>query len=252
MGKRITAQKRGRGSSRYRANTHRGRGDIEHPRGEKEGTVIDIEHDPARTAPVAEVRFGDSTESDDSARSSESQNDSSSEDKEHILAPEGIAEGDTITVSREAPLENGNTLPLREIPEGVPIFNIELTPGDGGKISRSAGTYAFIVTHERDRSLVQLPSNEIKEFDPDCRATIGQVAAGGKRDKEFRKAGAKHHREKARGKLYPKTSAVAMNATDHPFGGSAKPGKPKTVSRHAPPGKKVGSNAASRTGKKED
>jgi large subunit ribosomal protein L2 len=233
MGKRITAQKRGRGSSRYRANTHRGRGDIEHPRGEKEGQVIDIEHDPARTAPVAEVKFGD-------------------EDKEYILAPEGIAEGDTITVSREAPLENGNTLPLREIPEGVPVFNIELTPGDGGKISRSAGTYAFIVTHEADRSLVKLPSNEIKEFDPDCRATIGQVAAGGKRDKDFRKAGAKHHREKARGKLYPKTSAVAMNATDHPFGGSAKPGKPKTVSRHAPPGKKVGSNAASRTGKKED
>ncbi len=242
MGKRITAQKRGKGSSRYRANTHRGRGDIEHPRGEKEGTVIDIEHDPARTAPVAEVRFSDSTESDDA----------SNEDKEYILAPEGIAEGDTITVSREAPLENGNTLSLREIPEGVPIFNIELTPGDGGKISRSAGTYAFIVTHEADRALVKLPSNEIKEFDPDCRATIGQVAAGGKRDKEFRKAGDKHHREKARGKLYPKTSAVAMNATDHPFGGSAKPGKPKTVSRHAPPGKKVGSNAASRTGKKED
>ncbi|MDY6771524.1 MAG: 50S ribosomal protein L2 [Candidatus Nanohaloarchaea archaeon] len=244
MGKRIITQRRGKGSNRYQANTHRGKGNIEHPQGEKEGEVVDIEHDPARTAPVAEVQFADSTESDDSARSSD--------DKEYILAPEGLAEGDTVTISREAPLEKGNTLPLREIPEGVPVFNIELQPGDGGKISRSAGTYAFIVTHEADKTLVQLPSQEIKEFNPDCRATIGQVAGAGKRDKEFRKAGDKHHREKARGKLYPKTSAVAMNATDHPFGGSAKPGKPKTVSRHAPAGKKVGSNAASRTGKKEE
>ncbi|MDY6777086.1 MAG: 50S ribosomal protein L2 [Candidatus Nanohaloarchaea archaeon] len=230
MGKRIISRRRGKGGPTYRANTHRARDDVEHTRGEKEGRVIDIEHDPARTAPVALVRYDDDTE-------------------EYVLAPEGLSEGDTIEISREAPLEVGNTLPLKEIPEGVPICNIELQPGDGGKIARSSGTYAFVVTHERDTTKVHLPSKTIKDLSPECKATIGQVAGGGRIEREYRKAGEKHHRAKARGKLYPKTSAVAMNATDHPFGGSADPGRPKTVGRNDSPGQKVGSIAASRTGR---
>jgi large subunit ribosomal protein L2 len=232
MGKRIISRRRGKGSHTYKSNTHKGRDNVEYPLEEKQGEVIEIEHDPARTAPVAKVRFAE-------------------DDVQHILAPEGLEVGQEVHISRQAPLESGNTLPLREIPEGVPIYNIELQPGDGGKIARSSGTYCFVITHERDTAKVHLPSQEIKDFHPDCRATIGQVAGGGRTEKEFRKAGDKHHRAKARGKLYPRTSAVAMNATDHPFGGSAKPGKPKTVSGHAPPGQKVGSNRASRTGKEE-
>ncbi|MFB6077302.1 MAG: 50S ribosomal protein L2, partial [Candidatus Nanohaloarchaea archaeon] len=96
---------------------------------------------------------------------------------------------------------------------------------------------------------VRLPSGEITEFDPDCRATIGQVAGGGRTDREFDKAGQKHHKAKAEGKQYPTVSAVAMNAVDHPFGGSTKPGRPKTVSHDASPGSKVGSIGASRSGK---
>jgi large subunit ribosomal protein L2 len=236
MGKRIIQQRRGKGSHTYKANTHKGQGKVSHPWGEQKGKVIDIEHDPARTAPVARVSFG---EGEDAT-------------VEHILAPEGIGVGDEIQISREAPLEAGNTLPLREIPEGVPIHNIEITPGDGGKIGRASGTYAFIVMHTEDKTTVQLPSKELKDFNPDCRASIGQVSGAGRTEKEYRKAGEKHHHAKARGKLYPRTSAVAMNATDHPFGGSAKPGKPKTISRHSAAGKKVGSISASRTGTKED
>jgi len=233
MGKRIISQRRGRGSSTYTANTHKAKADIEHDGEDRVGEVLEIEHDPARTAPIARIRYEDGAE-------------------EYILAPEGMMEGDRIETSREAPLKQGNTLPLGEIPEGVPVYNIELQPGDGGKIARSSGTYCFIVSHEQDRALVHLPSNDIKEFNTECQATVGQVAGGGRTDKEYRKAGDKHHWARARGRLYPRTSAVAMNATDHPFGGSAKPGKPKTVSRDVPAGKKVGSISASRTGRSKE
>lgn len=233
MGKRIISQRRGRGSHTYTANTHKAKADVEHSREERTGVVQEIEHDPARSAPLARVRYEDGEE-------------------EYLLAPEGLMEGDQVETAREAPLRQGNTLPVAEIPEGVPIYNIELQPGDGGKISRSSGTYCFIVSHEPGKALIHLPSGEIKEFNPDCRATVGQVAGGGRTAKDMRKAGDKHHLAKARGKLYPRTSAVAMNATDHPFGGSAKPGKPKTVSRDVPAGKKVGSIAASRTGRSKE
>lgn len=231
--KRTIHQRRGSGSNRYQANTHNAKDDIEHVQEEKSGTIMTLEHDPARTAPVAHVKFDDGT-------------------KEYILAPEGIQEGQEITIGRDAPLESGNTLPLSQIPEGVPIHNLELQPGDGGKIARSGGTYAFVITHERDVTKVYLPSKKIKDINPKCRATIGQVAGAGQRGAEFRKAGEKHHLAKARGQLYPNTSAVAMNATDHPFGGSANPGKPKTVSRHGSPGQTVGSVSASRTGRKRE
>lgn len=173
-------------------------------------------------------------------------------EKRNVLVPEGVTVGDDIEIGVEAPIEPGNTLPLREIPEGVPICNIELEPGDGGKIARSSGTYGFVVTHTADSTRVRLPSKSFKDLNPDCRATIGQVAGGGRTEREFEKAGQAHYKAKASGKLYPNVSAVAMNAVDHPFGGSTKPGKPKTVSRDAPPGAKVGSISPSRTGRKED
>jgi large subunit ribosomal protein L2 len=93
-----------------------------------------------------------------------------------------------------------------------------------------------------------MPSEEFKVFNPDCLATIGTPAGGGRRDKPFVKAGQKAHLWDARNKLYPRSSAVKMNPVDHPFGGKTKPGTPKTISRNAPPGAKVGSIAASRSG----
>lgn len=196
------------------------------------GEVVDIEHDPARSAPVANVQFEDG-------------------DQRLVLASEGVAVGDTLEVGISASIEEGNTLPLGEIPEGVPICNVESQPGDGGKFARASGVNADLVTHERDAAVVQLPSGEVKRLSPDCRATIGVVAGGGRTDKPFVKAGNKHHKMKTRGGKWPIVRGVAMNAVDHPFGGGGRqhPGRPKSVSRNAPPGRKVGDIASKRTGR---
>jgi large subunit ribosomal protein L2 len=97
-----------------------------------------------------------------------------------------------------------------------------------------------------------MPSGVLKWFNPKCRATVGIVAGGGRVDRPFLKAGKKYHKMKARAAKYPRVSGVAMNAIDHPFGGGNRkhPGRPTTVSRNAPPGRKVGQIAARRTGKR--
>lgn len=196
------------------------------------GTVVDIEHDPARSAPVADIEFEDG-------------------DRRLVLAPEGIATGDVIQVGISAAVSPGNTLPLREIPEGVPICNVESSAGDGGRFARASGVNATLLTHDRTAAVVQLPSGEVRRLSPDCRATIGVVAGGGRTEKPFVKAGNKHHKMRARGTKWPRVRGVAMNAVDHPFGGGGRqhPGRPKSVSSDAPPGRKVGDIASRRTGK---
>ncbi|MCD2200333.1 MULTISPECIES: 50S ribosomal protein L2 [unclassified Halobacterium] len=236
MGRRIQGQRRGRGTSTFRAPSHRYKAELSHRKTEETdvlaGEVVDIEHDPARSAPVANVQFEDG-------------------DQRLVLASEGVAVGDTLEVGISASIEEGNTLPLGEIPEGVPICNVESQPGDGGKFARASGVNADLVTHERDAAVVQLPSGEVKRLSPDCRATIGVVAGGGRTDKPFVKAGNKHHKMKTRGGKWPIVRGVAMNAVDHPFGGGGRqhPGRPKSVSRNAPPGRKVGDIASKRTGR---
>ena len=232
MGSPLRQQRRGKGSPNYQAN-HNGKGEVEHKNAELTGTVKDIQHDPSRSAPVALVEYEDGEE-------------------RCILAPENLAVGDEVQLGVEAEIKEGNTLPLGEIPEGVPIHNIETQPGDGGKLVRASGTYAFVVTQEADGTRIRLPSKSFKKLSTDCRATVGKVAAGGRKDKPFVKAGNKHKAMKAKGKPYPNVSAVAMNAVDHPFGGSAKPGMPKTTSKHASPGSKVGNIGASQSGNKEE
>ncbi len=234
MGKRIRAQRIGKGSPTYRAKSWRRVGKIElPPLREGEAVVVDILHDPGRNAPVARIRYADGEE-------------------RLVLAPEGIKVGDRIRASVSAPIEPGNVLSLAEIPEGTLIHNIESKPGDGGKFVRAAGTYGILIAHDVGRAVVQLPSGELKEFDPSCRATIGVVAGGGKGEKPFLKAGKKHHAMLAKGKHYPRVRGVAMNVVDHPFGGGRRKhaGRPKTVARGAPPGQKVGLIAARRTGKR--
>ena len=143
-------------------------------------------------------------------------------------------------------------MPLAEIPEGTPIYNIENRPGDGGRFVRSSGTYASLITHDATQAVVELPSGELKSFNPKCRASIGVVAGGGRKEKPFLKAGVRWHAYKAKGKKFMTVRGVAMNAVDHPHGGGNRqhPGRPTTISRHAPPGRKVGSIAAKRTGKR--
>ncbi len=194
--------------------------------------VVDILKDPGRSAPVARVRYGDGQE-------------------RLVLAPEGIKVGDRIVAGVSVPVKPGNTLSLAEIPEGTPIHNIESRPGDRGKFARSSGAYATLIAHDVGRATVQLPSGEMRDLNPRCRATIGVVAGGGRMDKPFIKAGKRHHAMLAKGKPYPLVRGVAMNVVDHPFGGRGKhAGRPKTVSRDAPPGQKVGLIAARRTGER--
>jgi large subunit ribosomal protein L2 len=240
MGKRLIIQRRGRGTPTYRSASHRFKGKIAYryyDDVEKEGCLVgrvaDIMHDPGRSAPVALVKFENG-------------------EKQFILAPESIQIDDEIACGISAPISSGNSLPLGQIPEGTPVYNLERHPGDGGKFVRSSGTHASLITHDVGKAIVELPSGELKAFNPQCRATIGVVAGGGRREKPFLKAGNKFYAAKAKGKKNVSVRGVAMNAVDHPHGGGNRqhPGRPTTVSRHAPPGRKVGSIAARRTGKR--
>jgi large subunit ribosomal protein L2 len=239
MGRRIQGQRRGAGSPTFRAPSHRYKAELSHRKVEDgdvvSGTVVGIEHDPARSAPVADVEFEDG-------------------DRRLVLAPEGVGVGDDLQVGVSAEIAPGNTLPLAEIPEGVPVCNVEANPGDGGKFARASGVSARLVTHDRNVAVVQLPSDEVKRLDPECRATIGVVAGGGRTEKPFVKAGNKFHKTRARGTKWPSVRGVAMNAVDHPFGGGGRqhPGKPKSISRDAPPGRKVGDISSRRTGRGGD
>ncbi|MDI6858886.1 MAG: 50S ribosomal protein L2 [Methanocellales archaeon] len=237
MGKRLGSQVRGKGTPTYRAPSHKYKADLKHVKTDEDetvrGIVVGIEHDPARSAPIAKVRFDNGEE-------------------RLLLVPEGVAVGDEIACGISAEIKPGNTLPLAEIPEGIPICNIESQPGDGGSFARASGVYGILVAHDVHRTVVQLPSGEMKWLNPRCKATVGVVAGGGRTDKPFIKAGKKYHKMKVRAGKYPRVRGVAINVVDHPFGGggSQHPGRPKTVSRGAPPGAKVGSIAARRTGKR--
>ncbi len=241
MGKRIITQRRGKGSPTYRAPSHRYKGKIcyrKYDEREKNGVLYgkikDIFHCPGHSSPLMKVMF---------------------ENKEEIVlsAPENVKVGDLVASGANAEVSPGNILPLKSIPEGTAIYNIEKFPGDGGKFVRTAGTFAKIISKMGNEVSVLLPSKKIKVFNENCRATIGTIAGGGKKEKPLVKAGKKYHKMKARNKLYPRTSGVAMNAVDHPFGcGRGRHvGKPKTVSRFAPPGRKVGLIAPKRTGRRK-
>lgn len=237
MARRIISQNRGRGTPTYRAPSHRYKASMKHPRVDANdtvyGTVLEVTHDPARSAPVVKVSFNNGEE-------------------RLILAPEGVAVGDEIACGISAEVKPGNILPLAEIPEGVPVCNIEGKPNDGGRFARSSGVYSTVISHERGKTVLEMPSGEMKWFNPRCRATIGIIAGGGRVDRPFLKAGKKYHKLKTRAAKYPRVRGVAMNVIDHPFGGGNRqhPGRPTTVSRNAPPGRKVGQIAARRTGKR--
>jgi len=142
-------------------------------------------------------------------------------------------------------------LPLKSIPDGSFVCNIESLPGDGGKFVRSSGLYATVLSHAGEKVMVQLPSGQIKQFSAECRATIGIVAGGGRIEKPFLKAGKKYHLSRAKSWKYPTVRGKAMGAYAHPHGGGSHPKGSPPVKRTAPPGQKVGHIAAKRTGRKK-
>lgn len=240
MGKRIRVQRRGRGGPTFRAATHKRVAPARYPQPPKDvfaetvkGVIEEIVHDPGRGAPLALVRFENGMEA-------------------YIVAPEGVHVGQQIQMGGDAPVEVGNILPLGKIPEGTMVCNLELKPGDGGALAKSSGAYATIVAHTAQGTLVKLPSGKSKYLDDRCLATIGVIAGSGRTEKPFLKAGAKFHLMRARGRKYPRTRGRAMVAAVHPYGSSKRSArKVTTVSRNAPPGKKVGLIAARSTGRKK-
>lgn len=228
MGKRIIAQRRGKGSPTYRSPSHRYLGKIRYVKVVEpvKAKVIDILHDPGRNAPLALIALPDGREN-------------------LIIATEGLMVGDEIALGE---FSSKGIAPLSKIPAGIPVCGIESFPGSGPKFCRTSGSYAVVVSKSEEKVIVKMPSGSFKEFDSRCLATIGIPAGGGRKDKPFVKAGQKFYAMRARNKLWPRTSANKMNAVDHPFGGQTGPGQSKTISRHAPPGAKVGSIAARRTG----
>ncbi len=241
MGKRIISQRRGRGTLTYRAPSHRYRAAVKHriydeieESGIIKGKIIDLVHCPGHSAPLAFVRYDIG-------------------EKTYIFAPEKIKVNDIIESGAKAKPSLGNTLPIKSIPEGTLIHNLENKPGDGGKFCRTAGSFAKLISFSDNIAIIKMPSKQQKKFNLKCRATIGVIAGSGKKDKPYVKAGNKYFAMRARGKLYPRTSAVAMNAVDHPFGSGRgrQHAKVKVASRHAPPGKKVGKISSKRTGKRK-
>lgn len=235
MGKKIIAQKRGKGSMRYRAHSFNFKGRAKHPTISEEtyrGVIVDLVHCAAHTAPLARVEYENGEMS-------------------LTLACEGMKVGDIVSVGTESQTAAGNTLSLKDIPEGTLVYNIEQQPGDGGKFVRSSGVFARLVSKNEKGITIRLPSKKTKVFNAKCRASIGVLAGGGRTEKPILKAGIMHFKMKARNHLYPKTSASAMNAVDHPYGNkrTARKSKAMPVSRHAPPGRKVGMIAARRTGR---
>ncbi|MFH1915883.1 MAG: 50S ribosomal protein L2 [Nanoarchaeota archaeon] len=232
MGKNLPQQARGKGSPTYRAPSFRFKGYV-CVENKEFAHIIEILRCRAHSAPLLKVMYPDKTQG-------------------FHIASEGVRVGNTLAIGKDAQLAVGNTLPLANIPEGMNIFNIECRPGDGGKFVRGSGLSAKIVTKTESKIIVLLPSKTKKEFNPQCKATIGVVAGGGRPEKPFLKAGKKVHKMRQKNRYYPIVSGSAQNAVDHPFGNkrTSRKSKAKPVRRGTSPGRKVGMLYARRTGRK--
>ena len=233
MGKRTRSQRKG-SSPRYRVASHRFPGSNTMPRvKDVVGEVTELIHSPVHTAPLARVKLPDGQTN-------------------LVVATEGISIGSSVAIGDNVALRPGNITSIANIPEGTAINNLELRPGDGGKVARTAGNSATIEAHvDNGKVRVRLPSGVSKDMPSLCRATIGVLAGHGRSEMPLRTAGAAHYKAKARGKLYPHVSGVAMNPVDHPHGGGNHQAVhgPNSVARGTPPGAKVGNIAPSRTGR---
>ncbi|EYF00620.1 50S ribosomal protein L2 [Chondromyces apiculatus] len=188
----------GRITSRFRGGGHKQRYRIIDFRRDKIGIpakVASVEYDPNRTARIALLHYSDG-------------------EKRYILAPDGLVVGSTIVSSRNADIKPGNSLPLRFIPPGTSIHNIEIKLGKGGQLVRSAGVSAQLMAKDGDHAQVRLPSGEIRRVHLDCRATIGQVSNTDHANISLGKAG----RTRWLG-WRPHNRGVTMNPVDHPMGG---------------------------------
>ena len=187
---RITVRHRGGGNKRkYRVI------DFKRNKFDMPATVIGIEYDPNRSANIALVEYEDG-------------------ERRYIIAPLGLKDGEVVISSANADIKPGNTLPISSIPVGTIIHNIELAPGKGGQLVRSAGNSAQLMAKEGKYAQVRLPSGEVRMIRMDCLATIGQVGNIDYENISIGKAGRKRHMG-----IRPTVRGVVMNPNDHPHGG---------------------------------
>jgi large subunit ribosomal protein L2 len=233
MGKNLIQQARGKGGPTYRAPSFRYKAKVSYPKKAQTGKITDFIKCQGHSSPLAKIEYD-------------------SGEVTYVIAAQGIKVGDIVEIGDVAKPSKGNTLKLKDIPVGAALFNIEAKPNEGGKFVRSGGCFARVVNKKENEVVIVLPSKKQKVFHPECRATIGTIAGSGRKEKPFLKAGTKYHYMKARNKLYPKTSGIAMNAVDHPHGTSrsSKKGHPTIARKNAPPGAKVGKIRPRRTGYK--
>jgi len=188
----------GRITSRFRGGGHKRRYRLIDFRRSKIGVparVAHIEYDPNRTARIALLHYADG-------------------DKRYILAPDGLKQGDQVLSSRFADIKPGNCLPLRDIPAGTTIHNIEMKKGKGGQLVRSAGSGAQLMAKDGDYAQIKLPSGEVRKVHVHCRATVGQVSNLEHQNISLGKAG----RSRWLGRR-PHNRGVSQNPVDHPMGG---------------------------------
>jgi large subunit ribosomal protein L2 len=187
---RITTRHRGGGAKRrYR------RIDFKRRKDGVPARVATIEYDPNRSSYVALLHYADG-------------------DKRYILAPHGLMPGATVESGEGADIRPGNALPLRSIPDGTIVHNVELVPGQGGRLGRSAGTAIQIIAKEGPMVSLRLPSTEVRMVRAECRATVGALSNQEHQNVKLGKAGRARHLGKR-----PQTRGVAMNPVDHPHGG---------------------------------
>ncbi len=187
---RITARRQGGGAKKlYRII------DFKRQRYDAIGTVERLEYDPNRSAFIALIQYGDGV-------------------KAYILAPQRLSEGDKVVSGDRVDVKPGNAMPLKNIPVGTIVHNVELKPKKGGQLARSAGAYAQLVGRDGDYAQMRLKSGEVRLVHGECRATIGAVSNPDHSNRVLGKAGRKRHMGKR-----PAVRGVAMNPIDHPHGG---------------------------------
>ena len=196
------------------------------------GKVIDIVHESGRDAPLAKVRFDDDS---------------------IFLFPAilGTKVGSELQFGLKSEISKGNVISIQNIPDGTLVCNIEKHFGDGGSFVKSAGTSATVFSHDPGGVTIKLPSGKFTTLNPKNRAIIGTLAGGGVGERPLMLAGNKWRRFRSKGQKYPIVRGVAQAAYVHPHGGGRHQhvGQSSTVSRDAPPGAKVGSIAARKTGR---
>ena len=232
MGKRIISQARGKGSHTYKVRRQAFKFKLQFPKKlEGEGKVLKLIDSAGHSAPLAKIKYA--------------------EEVFYIPAFKGMVEGQKINFENKE-IKDGNIMQLKKIPLKTKVYCIESRPGDGGKFIKSGGNSAEINRIIGENIFISMPSKKEKKFHSNCRAVVGVIAGAGRLDKPILKAGKRHHMKRSKSKLYPRTSAVKMNAIDHPFGsGRGKNPKSKIAKRNAPPGRKVGLVRPRRTGKKK-